>query len=88
MNSQDGVPPIPDWKARYRAALLEVDAIKLPTKIREAQQAVREALGALVGSATDAEYYAMYDALVALADLQSMYERGKRESSQRGGVQK
>ena len=68
-------------KLVYRAALFEVDATKLPTKIREAQEAVREALEALTGTATGAEYQALYDALNALADLQRMSESGMREST-------
>jgi hypothetical protein len=67
---------IPGWRELYRSALFEADRQRLPSRIDEAERAIRHRAAELLASDRDhsEEAQAVEDALYALRALRSALE--------------
>jgi hypothetical protein len=69
----------PQWKQRYRAAILESDPAKLLQRIAEARSAVLDRIEDGFSKPSDGEQLAQRDALETLSTLRKIAERNTGE---------
>jgi hypothetical protein len=69
----------PQWKQRYRAAILEPDPAKLLQRIAEARSAVLDRIEEGFSKPSDGEQLAQRDALETLTTLRKIAERDTGE---------
>ena len=69
----------PQWKQRYRAAILEPDPAKLLQRIAEARSAVLDRIEDGFSKPSDGEQLAQRDALETLSTLRKIAERDTGE---------
>jgi hypothetical protein len=59
----------PHWIEAFQAAILELDAARLPAKVTEAKHAILDRIEELHGINADSERYELRTALQTLAEL-------------------
>jgi hypothetical protein len=67
------------WRNLYEAAVLEIDALKLPDRIEEAKKAIQARLVELTPSDQNSEWEPLMDALNILDDLIKMQKARQPE---------
>jgi hypothetical protein len=67
------LPPL-DWRSLYQSAVLELDPIKLPTRVSEAHRAIAKLLETSLATLHPEETEELSDALNNLAALRRQYE--------------
>jgi len=66
-----------NWRALYKAAVLETDPVKLELRVKAVEDAIR-ARQSLDGQVSGDERAAMKDALDSLGVLKSEWKQGKK----------
>jgi competence protein ComGF len=75
-----------EWQLCYKAALLELDPVKLPQRIEQAYSAIQNCLNAH-RNGNSAEYQALADALANLRVLRREIAPNTSESPDQAGSQ-